>query len=77
MVVAMWYGNKARKLSLSRMICHIYMFYIYIYIYIYIYVCVCVCVCVRVCVCVFILLSSPYLLVFGDDRVRGTREQMM
>jgi len=22
-------------------------------------------------------LSSPYLLVFGDDRVRGTREQMM
>jgi len=25
----------------------------------------------------FILLRSPYLLVFGDDRVRGTREQMM
>jgi len=25
----------------------------------------------------FILLSSPYLLVFGNDRVRGTREQMM
>jgi len=24
-----------------------------------------------------ILLSSPYLLVFGDDRVCGTREQMM
>jgi len=23
------------------------------------------------------LLSSPYLLVFGDDRVRGTREQRM
>jgi len=23
------------------------------------------------------LLSSPYLLVCGDDRVRGTREQMM
>ena len=22
-------------------------------------------------------LSSPYLLVFGDDRVRGTREQMI
>jgi len=21
--------------------------------------------------------SSPYLLMFGDDRVRGTREQMM
>jgi len=27
--------------------------------------------------CMLILLSSPYLLVFGDDRVRGTREQMM
>jgi len=25
----------------------------------------------------FILLSSPYLLVVDDDRVRGTREQMM
>jgi len=25
----------------------------------------------------FNLLSSPYLLVFGDDRVRGTREQVM
>jgi len=24
-----------------------------------------------------ILLSSPYLLVFGDDCVRGTREQRM
>jgi len=24
-----------------------------------------------------ILLSSPYLFVFGDDRVHGTREQMM
>jgi len=23
------------------------------------------------------LLNSPYLFVFGDDRVRGTREQMM
>ena len=27
--------------------------------------------------CMLILLSSPYLLVFGDDRVRDTREQMM
>jgi len=25
----------------------------------------------------FILLSSPYLLVFGDDLVRSTHEQMM
>jgi len=24
-----------------------------------------------------ILLSSPYLVLFSDDRVRGTREQMM
>jgi len=34
------------------------------------------------CICVYnfymlYLLSSPYLLVLGDDRVRGTREQMM
>ena len=32
------------------------------------------------CDCViglFVFVSSPYLLVFGDDRVRGTREQMM
>jgi len=37
-------------------------------------------------VCVFIYIwivyvyytvSSPYLLAFGDDRIRGTREQMM
>jgi len=26
---------------------------------------------------VYFIVSSPYLLVFGDDRVRGTREQMM
>jgi len=25
----------------------------------------------------FLTVSSPYLLVFGDDRVRGTRQQMM
>jgi len=25
----------------------------------------------------FYLLNSPYLLVVGDDRVRGTREQRM
>jgi len=24
-----------------------------------------------------VFISSPYLLVFGDDRVRGTREQRM
>ena len=28
------------------------------------------------CVCVYFV-SSPYLLVFGDDRVLDTREQMM
>jgi len=42
--------------------------YIYIYIYIYIYM-----LCIYVC----LIISSPYLLVFGDDRVCGTREQMM
>jgi len=33
----------------------------------------------NICICnyMIILLSSPYLLVVGDDRVRGTREQMM
>jgi len=25
----------------------------------------------------FYLLSSPYLFVFGDDRIRGIREQMV
>jgi len=32
-----------------------------------------------VCLVYFYVLSfsSPYLLVFGDDRVRSTREQMM
>jgi len=33
-------------------------------------------ICVYNCY-MFYLLSSPYLLVFGDDRVCGTREQMM
>jgi len=28
-------------------------------------------------ICMIYLLSSPYLRVFGDDRVRGTREQML
>ena len=37
--------------------------YIYVYSFVYIYV--------------FYLLSSPYLRVCGDDRVRGTREQML
>jgi len=26
---------------------------------------------------IILIFSSPYLLVFGDDRVRDTREQMM
>jgi len=33
--------------------------------------------CVCVCVCVLFNCSSPYFLVFGDDRVRGTQEHMM
>jgi len=28
------------------------------------------------CMCVYFV-SSPYMFVFRDDRVRGTREQMM
>jgi len=31
---------------------------------------------INCCICL-ISFSSPYLRVFGDDRVRGTREQMM
>ena len=31
---------------------------------------------VDLCIIMCYLFSSPYLLVFGDDRVRGTREQM-
>ena len=36
-----------------------------------------------ICICMFgifscvLTVSSPYLFVFGDDRVRGTREQVM
>jgi len=36
--------------------------------------------CVCVCVCLYLyvyFVSSPYLLVFGDDRIRGIREQMV
>jgi len=29
------------------------------------------------CVCVFYSVSSPYLLVYGDDRVHGIQEQMV
>jgi len=40
--------------------------------------CVCVCVCVYVwCILMCYLFSSPYLLVFGDDRVHSTRVQMI
>jgi len=38
------------------------------------------CVCEHILICniyMIYLLSSPYLRVFGDDRVRGTREQML
>jgi len=43
------------------------------------YVCmyICVCVCVYLLYIYALSFSSPYLLVFSDDRVRGTREQMM
>jgi len=39
-------------------------------------VCVCVFCYINCCICLYCF-SSPYLRVFGDDRVRGTREQMM
>jgi len=40
---------------------------------------ICMHVDIYVCSIVYMiyLLSSPYLRVFGDDRVRGTREQML
>ena len=44
--------------------------YIYIYIYIYIYM-------VDLYIIMCYLFNSPYLLVVGDDRVCGTREQMI
>ena len=43
----------------------------------------CTVICIYVDICMFVtlymiyLLSSPYLRVFGDDRVRGAREQML
>jgi len=37
----------------------------------------CICIYISVKLYMFYLLSSPYLRVFGDDRVRGTREQML
>jgi len=57
------------KLDKRRDIFFIYfIIYIYIYIYMYIY---------DWCIFMCYLFSSPYLLVFGDDRVCGTREQMI
>ena len=47
---------------------YVYICYIYIYIYVYTYM---------FAYMIIIIVSSPYLLVFGDDRVCGTREQMM
>jgi len=44
-------------------------FVIYIYIYIY--------TCIYDCIYAYFIISLSYLLVFGDDRVCGTREQMM
>jgi len=45
--------------------------YIYIYIYIYLYIYI------YIDFFFFYFVSSPYLLVFGDDRVYGTQEQML
>ena len=38
---------------------------------------VCVCVCIYIYIYVYVIVSSPYLLMFGDDRVHGTQEHMM
>ena len=51
------------KVNLSDVMCMYTALYIYMFIALYIYV--------------FYLLSSPYLRVCGDDRVRGTWEQML
>ena len=45
------------------------MFILFIVMFVYVYI--------SVKLYRFYLLSSPYLRVFGDDRVRGTREQML
>jgi len=37
----------------------------------------CICIYISATLYMFYLLSSPYLRVFGDDRVRSTREQML
>ena len=34
-------------------------------------------VCIYVFLYIVLIVSSPYLLVFGDDRVRDTQEHMM
>jgi len=44
-----------------------FMLFIVMYVYVYIFV----------KLYMFYLLSSPYLRVFGNDRVRGTREHML
>jgi len=36
----------------------------------------CVCDICIACIYVYFIVSSPYLLVFGDDRVRSTHKQM-
>jgi len=39
---------------------------------------VCLCDIYKCAICLYVyFVSSPYLLVFGDDRVRDTREQMV
>jgi len=37
----------------------------------------CVCYICIACIYAYFIVSSPYLLMFGDDRVRSTHEQMM
>ena len=65
MVVSMLYGIKGWN-SFGVVVIYVSVVYIYIYIYTYIYIYIYV-----------YSISSPYLLVFGNDHIRGIREQMM
>jgi len=61
-MIWLWTGDKEKSERLYLGVC---IKYINDYLYVYQYN------------CMLILLSSPYLLVFGDDRVCDTHEQRM
>jgi len=43
----------------------------------FLWCCCDICICLYIYIYAYFIVSSPYLFVFGGDRVRGTREQMM